>query len=52
MEIGVKRNLASPVTGVEEVFEVQVLPGTISPHVSGPRADRDPDRQLWTVPQP
>ena len=47
-----KRNLASPVTGVEEVFDVQVLPRTISPHISGPRADRDTGRPLRTVPAP
>jgi hypothetical protein len=46
------RNLASPVTGVEEVFDVQVLPGTISPHISGPRVDRDTGQPLWTVPPP
>ena len=45
-----KRILASPVTGVEEVFDVQVLPGTISPHFPGPRADRDTGRPLRTVP--
>src|SRR5262249_9010036 len=44
-----KRNRASPITGVEEVFDVQVLPGTISPHISGPRTDRDAGRPLLTV---
>ena len=48
----VKRHLASPVTGMEEVFNVQVLPGTVSPHISGPWADRDTGRPLWTVPPP
>src|SRR5262249_37682516 len=47
-----KRNLASPVTGVEQVFDVQVLPGTISPHISAPRADRDTGRPRRTVPPP
>src|SRR5262245_15339284 len=31
-----KRNPASPVTGVDEVLDVEVLTGTISPHSSGP----------------
>ncbi len=52
LELRFKRHLASPVTGVEEVFDVQVLPGTISPHISGPWADRDTGRPLWTVPPP
>jgi len=39
-------------TGVEEVFDVQVLPGIISPHISGPWAERDTGRPLWTVPPP
>src|SRR5262245_33237222 len=47
-----KRNVASPVTGVEAVFDVQVQSGTISPHISGPRADRDTGRPLRTVPPP
>ena len=37
-------------TGVEEVFDVQVLPGITSPYVSGPWADRDTGQPLWTVP--
>jgi uncharacterized protein (TIGR03032 family) len=37
-------------TGVEEVFDVQVLPGITSPYVSGPGADRDTGQPLWTVP--
>jgi uncharacterized protein (TIGR03032 family) len=37
-------------TGVEEVFDVQVLPGIISPHISGPLAERDTGRPFWTVP--
>ncbi len=39
-------------TGVEEVFDVQVLPEIISPHISGPWAERDTGRPLWTVPPP
>ena len=36
--------------GVEEVFDVQVLPGILSPYVSGPSADKDTGQPLWTVP--
>jgi uncharacterized protein (TIGR03032 family) len=37
-------------TGVEEVFDVQVLPEIVSPFVSGPAADKDTGQPLWTVP--
>jgi uncharacterized protein (TIGR03032 family) len=37
-------------TGVEEVFDVQVLPGILFPYVSGPAADQDTGQPLWTVP--
>jgi hypothetical protein len=37
-------------TGVEEIFDVQVLPGTTFPYVSGPGAERDTGQPLWTVP--
>jgi len=37
-------------TGVEEIFDVQVLPGLVSPYVSGPAADKDVGQPLWTVP--
>jgi uncharacterized protein (TIGR03032 family) len=36
--------------GVEEVFDVQVLPGVVSPYVSGPWPERDTGQPLWTVP--
>ena len=36
-------------TGVEEVFDVQVLPGIMFPYISGPSADRDAGQPLWTV---
>jgi hypothetical protein len=36
--------------GVEEVFDVQVLAGITYPHISGPWAERDTGRPLWTVP--
>jgi hypothetical protein len=47
-----KRIFASPVAGAEEVFDVQMLPGTISQHISGPRADRDTSLPLRTAPAP
>jgi len=37
-------------TGVEEIFDVQVLPGIMSPYISGPAADKDAGQPLWTVP--
>jgi uncharacterized protein (TIGR03032 family) len=36
--------------GVEEIFDVQVLPGITSPYVSGPAAEIDTGQPLWTVP--
>ena len=37
-------------TGVEEIFDVQVLSGIVSPYISGPAADTDVGAPLWTVP--
>jgi uncharacterized protein (TIGR03032 family) len=37
-------------TGVEEIFDVQVLPGIVSPYISGPAAEKDTGAPLWTVP--
>jgi uncharacterized protein (TIGR03032 family) len=37
-------------TGVEEIFDVQVLPGITFPYISGPWAERDVGSPLWTVP--
>jgi uncharacterized protein (TIGR03032 family) len=37
-------------TGVEELFDVQLLPGITFPYISGPWADRDTGHPLWTVP--
>jgi uncharacterized protein (TIGR03032 family) len=37
-------------TGVEEIFDVQVLPGVTFPFVSGPWAQQDTGQPLWTVP--
>jgi uncharacterized protein (TIGR03032 family) len=35
---------------VDEVFDVQVLPGVRRPFVAGPYADRERGHPLWTVP--
>jgi uncharacterized protein (TIGR03032 family) len=40
------------VTGVEEIFDVQVVPGVRCPALSGPYADLDAGGPIWTVPQP
>jgi len=38
--------------GVDEIFDVQVLPGVRLPAVSGPFPDRDGAQTIWTVPEP
>jgi len=37
-------------SGVEEIFDVQVLPGVTCPYFSGPGAQRDSGQPFWTVP--
>jgi uncharacterized protein (TIGR03032 family) len=37
-------------TGIEEVFDVQVLPDITFPYISGPGARSDTGQPLWTVP--
>ncbi|HSZ54100.1 MAG TPA: TIGR03032 family protein [Tepidisphaeraceae bacterium] len=37
-------------TGVEEIFDVQVLPGIVFPYISGPSAVNDTGQPLWTIP--
>jgi uncharacterized protein (TIGR03032 family) len=37
-------------TGVEEIFDVQVLPGIVSPYISGPAAAQDTGAPFWTIP--
>jgi uncharacterized protein (TIGR03032 family) len=39
-------------TGVEEIFDVQVLPGVRCPALSGPYANLDGVAPIWIVPQP
>jgi hypothetical protein len=36
--------------GVEEIFDVQVLPGKVAPYISGPAAEKDAGQPLWTTP--
>jgi uncharacterized protein (TIGR03032 family) len=38
--------------GVDEIFDVQVLPGVRLPAVSGPHPARDATPMVWTVPEP
>jgi uncharacterized protein (TIGR03032 family) len=40
------------VTGVEEIFDVQVMPGTRCPALSGPHPTLDGTGPIWVVPQP
>src|SRR5438067_2140394 len=39
------------VTGVEEIFDVQVLPGARCPVLSGPHPSLDGAAPIWTVPE-
>jgi uncharacterized protein (TIGR03032 family) len=40
------------VTGVEEIFDVQVVPGACCPTLSGPYPSLDDAAPIWTVPPP
>ncbi len=40
------------VTGVEEIFDVQVMPGVRCPALSGPHPGQDSATPIWTVPRP
>jgi len=40
------------VTGVEEIFDVQVVPGARCPTLSGPYAGLDNAAPIWVVPKP
>ena len=39
------------VTGVEEIFDVQVVPGARCPALSGPYPNLDSTKPIWTAPQ-
>ena len=38
------------VAGIDEIFDIQILPGSSSPFLSGPFADRGAAASVWTVP--
>jgi uncharacterized protein (TIGR03032 family) len=40
------------VSGIDELFDVQILPGTSAPFISGPFADKGTDSPVWIVPPP
>jgi uncharacterized protein (TIGR03032 family) len=40
------------ITGVEEIFDVQVVKGARCPALSGPYPSLDSAKPIWTVPQP
>ena len=39
-------------SGVEEVFDVQVVPGSRCPAIIGPHCEKDGMPSTWVVPQP
>jgi len=39
-------------SGVDEIFDVQVLPGMRLPALSGPFPERDDTQAIWVVPEP
>jgi uncharacterized protein (TIGR03032 family) len=40
------------VSGIDELFDIQILPGISAPFVSGPFADKGPESPVWTLPPP
>ena len=40
------------VSGIDELFDIQILPGISSPFISGPFADKGTESSIWTVPPP
>ncbi len=39
-------------SGVSEIFDLQVLPGTTCPAIHGPHAENDGQTPIWAVPSP
>ena len=39
-------------TGVEEIFDVQLVPGVLSPVLSGPHTEIDGQAPIWPAPGP
>jgi uncharacterized protein (TIGR03032 family) len=54
VDLGTRRLVAHLefLTGVEEIFDVQVVSGARCPVLSGPYASLDGAAPIWTVPQP
>lgn len=50
LETGAAAGYLEFCSGVEEIFDVQILPGVVSPYISGPAAEKDVGQPLWTVP--
>jgi uncharacterized protein (TIGR03032 family) len=46
-QVAAQLEIASP---VDEIFDVQLLPGVRCPFLSGPHVDREKGQPLWTVP--
>jgi hypothetical protein len=40
------------VAGVDEIFDVVTLPGSLDPLLSGPHPELDGGQPIWTVPTP
>lgn len=39
-------------TGVEEIFDVQIISNARAAYISGPRPDQDASQDIWVVPRP
>jgi len=39
-------------TGIEELFDVHLVPGVLSPFLSGPYPDVDQQAPIWLAPPP
>jgi uncharacterized protein (TIGR03032 family) len=39
-------------SGVDEIFDVQLLPGVLLPALSGPYAAKEGGKPIWTIPEP
>src|SRR5262249_18893807 len=54
VELGAGRTIAFLKfhTGVDEIFDVQILPGARSPSLHGPHRDVDDQAPIWLAPPP
>jgi hypothetical protein len=39
-------------TGIEEIFDIQIVPGVRSAYLSGPYPDVDQQSPIWLAPSP